>query len=303
MATPLSDSLLKTIAYFDLCDFAPTLLDIERWLLKTDKLHTLSDIKSALASHPKIASKEGFYFLRGREALVTLRKQKYSWTEQKWKRARRYIRFLACMPYVEGIWLVNSMGWENAKQQSDIDLLIVTTPGHIWSARFWTTAMMRLLRQRPHEQLQDRALCLSLYVSADSLNLQPYQLTQNDIHYQFWANQCSPLYDNGHYAQFVQQNAWLTEAFSSLKWTEKTERRTITLRRPERLLKYLLRLLCNEHLLEKIQWRILPQVLRSQANTDTHVVMNNSILKLHTNDTREQRQLQWEQHMQTLQHL
>lgn len=298
----LPDTLLKTLAYFDLCDYAPTLLDIERWLLKTDAHYSLAELQQALQTHPQIRHAEGLYFLRGRDGLVAARKHKYSLTEQKWKRTKRYVRLLAAMPYVEGVWLVNSMGWENAREQSDIDVLIVTTPGHIWSARFWTTTMMKLLRQRPHEQSQDRALCLSLYIASDSLNLKSYQLAESDIHYTFWVNQCSPLYDTGAYETFTRENSWLSETFAAVRWTEKTERRTINLSATEKCIKFALHLLCTERLLKKIQWRILPNALRSQANHDQRVVMNDHILKLHTNDTREQRQREWEQRITNLQH-
>ena len=297
----LKDAIIQTIAYFDLFEYAPTLLDIERWLLKTDESHTLSNIRRALKNDLRIQQCEGLYILRGREALTQTRKHKYTWTEQKWKRTKRYIRLLASMPYVEGIFLVNSMGWHNARQSSDIDLLIVTTPGHIWSARFWTTVAMKLLRQRPHEQANERALCLSLYVAADRLNLEPYRLSKADIHYTFWVNQCYPLYDSGQYTQFTHENGWIRDTFSNIRWASQSERRTITLSRVERMLQYVRRIACNEWLLKKIQLHILPEKLRTLANTDQRVVMNEHILKLHTNDTREQRQHDWAERVNTLQ--
>lgn len=296
----LHDAVLKTIAYLDLFDFAPTVLDVERWLLQTDESHTVSGIKGILETHPHIQHAEGFYFLKGRDKLVQIRKKKYNWTEQKWKRAHRYLRLLAAMPYVDGIWLVNSMGWENARQSSDIDLLIVVRPGHIWSTRFWTTAVMKLLRQRPHEQSNECAICLSLYISADTLNLQPYRLNEQDIHYAFWTNQCYPLYDNGFYKKFQEQNRWLKNIFSALRWSQTVERREIVLPPIGHMFKRIMQTLCNEWLLKKLQWSIMPYKLRSLANQDQRVVMNDHILKLHTNDTRKERQEEWEQRCREL---
>jgi hypothetical protein len=299
----LKTAVIKTLAYFDVFDYAPTLLDIDRWLLKTEVPHTLNDIKTILDADARVQNVEGFYVLSGRGQLAQLRKHKYTWTDEKWKRTQRYIRLLACMPYVESICLVNSMGWENARAASDIDVLIVATPGHIWSARFWTTALMKILRQRPHEQSQDRAVCLSLYVAADQLNLQPYRLGNDDIHYTVWVNQCYPVFDSGRYTQYTQENRWVDATFSHLRWSQGSERRAITLTRTQKILKRLLRLICNERLFKSIQWRIMPEGLRTLANTDQRVVMNEAILKLHTNDTREQRQEMWEQRVQQLEHL
>ncbi len=297
----LNHAVLKTLAYLDLFDFAPSLLELERWLLRTDEPHTATDIQHVLESDPHIHCAEGFYFLTDRDQLVALRKQKYRLSEEKWKRTRRYLRLVAVMPFVDGVWLINSMGWENARERSDVDLLIVARPGHIWSARLWTTAVMKLLRQRPHEQSEDRAICLSLYISADHLNLEPYRLQSGDIHYSFWVNQCYPLYDTGQYEKFQQHNAWLKKVFAQPRWPHTIERRMIRLTAAERAIKRLLELCSNEQLFKKIQWRILPNNLRAMANQDQRVVMNDTILKLHTNDRRQQKQQQWEERLRALQ--
>lgn len=319
----IADAAIHTLAYFDLFDYAPTLLDMHRWLLGTNDgprtagtstpQPSVADIARALAQDQRVQNVDGFYVLAGREHLAELRKRKYAWTEEKWKRTQRYIRLIASMPYVEGIGLVNSMAWSNARATSDIDLLIVTTPGHIWSARFWTTALMKLLRKRPHENAH-HALCLSLYVAADRLNLQPYRLNNADIHYTFWVNQCYPIFGGGNgddhgtewYADYIAQNAWVNDTFARTHWYGGSQRRAVTLSAPRKIAKRLLRGLCNERLLKMLQWRMMPKALRTAAangDQDRRVVINDHILKLHTNDTRVERQHAWQQRVRQLEQL
>ncbi len=289
----------ETILYFDLFDFAPNLLEIEKWLLAAGRTPgTLYQLKHEIDTLPQVSHEQGFYFLNGRNNLVQLRKQKYDFTEAKWKRAKPFLRLLSALPYVEAIWLANSMGWNNAKQSSDIDLIIVTTPGHIWTARFFTTALMKILRQRPHEQSMDKAICLSFYMSRDHLNVEPYKIGEEDIHYSFWSAQFYPIYDPENlYEQYKKENGWTNEIFSHLEWTAPTTRRTIHIGTVARIFKALLRALAPEKLLKNFQLRILPEQLREMANEDNRVVINDHILKLHTNDQRERQHEEWKRRL------
>lgn len=304
-------ALFRTITYLDLFDFAPTLLELEQWLVVPQHNNTaehlnqfqdnhspLSTLQRTLASDDRIAHAEGFYFLRGREQLIPLRKKKYNFTEEKWKHVRPYLRLLASLPHVRAIFLANAMGWSNARRDSDIDLTIVTTPAHIWTARLFTAGLMKLLRQRPGEQSPDRALCLSFYVDSGHLNLAPYRLHDHDVPFAFWVAQQYPVYDaeHLHHKLFEQNAAWLQQMFTHLQWPTSTPRRTITpylLLRPKKLF---LEWLPLERFSRWIQQRLMPTTITAHANKDTRVVINDYILKLHTNDRRQEQLSAWEQH-------
>lgn len=291
----VQQAVFQTILYLDMFAFAPTLLEIEKWLLKhDDPVPSLTQIQDICDDNPFIVQIQGFFILKGKEELVDFRKRKYNYTDQKWKRVKPYLHLLAIMPHVQAIWFVNSMGWNNARQKSDIDLLIVTTPGKIWSARFFTTALMKILRQRPHEQKEERAICLSLYVAADSFSMEPYKIGAEDIHFSFWASQFYPIYDNGQFQEYIASNSWLNNIFCNLTWIKQTPVRKIQISWAEKIIKKLLRVFCIEPVLKKIQTTIMPKQIKSMANIDNRVVINDHILKLHTNDARYELQQNWE---------
>ncbi len=289
-------AITATIQYFDTFDFAPTLLEVEKWLLKNESPSpTLAEIQHILDTNPAIKNKQGYYFLAGQEALVQTRKQKYDYTDQKWKHAKPFLNILALMPHVKAIWFSNSMGWGNAKKSSDIDLIIVTTPKRIWSARFFTTALMKILRQRPHEQQEEKALCLSFFMTDDHFNLQQYKIGPDDVHFTFWATQFYPVYDPENlFDTYKRNNAWINESFTNLHWTTTIQGRNITLGPIGRTIKKILELFSPESLLRKIQMRIMPDKIKNMANKDNRVVINDHILKLHTNDRRIEQQTLWE---------
>lgn len=300
---PLEQAILHTLIYFDLFDYAPTALEIDRWLLQfghadpRENAPTLSQIMQVLDTHPRIEACDGFYMLRGRNELARLRKQKYLWTDEKWKHARPFLRLLAMMPHVQAVWLANSVAWGNASKNSDTDVIIVTRPNRIWTARFFTTLCMRMLRQRPGEQTQAKAICLSFYMTADPLGLEPYKIGKNDIHFSFWVTQVYPLYDPRNiYARYRERNVWVRSVFANNPWLTPIPRRRIQIARLEQLFKYALELLPGERMLQRLQWRWLPNRLKTLAAAkDPRVVITNTLLKFHDNDNRATLQQQWEQ--------
>lgn len=309
LSDPLQHAVYSTVYYFSLFDFAPTLLEVERWLLRKEQLNnhtpTLAQIKNALDTHPRIDQTESFYYIldatnanKGVQ-LAQLRKQKYIYSDQKYRRAQQFLPLLAAMPFVEAIWLTNSVAWANAREQSDIDLFIVTTPGRIWTARFFTTLWMRLFRQRPHETAHSKALCLSFYITKDHLNLEPYKIAPFDIHFGFWATQFYALYERneqGHttHQQLAQANTWLNKQFQRTAYVHTIPRRRYQQTIFARRINQFLELLPLEQILKRFQQRIMPQVLRNPA-PESGVVISDHILKLHTNDNRKDIQKQWQQ--------
>jgi hypothetical protein len=296
-APTLTEAIYRTVVYFDLFDYAPTLLDIDKWLLRWDgpeAAPTVGRLQELLEADRRIATANGCYFLVGRSELARLRRLKYDFTHDKWRHARPYLWVLAHLPGVRGLWLTNSTAWGNASANSDLDVMVIAAPGRIWTARFFTTALLKLLRQRPEEQDPDRAICLSLYLSATNLNLAPYKIGSDDIHFAFWASQVYPLYDTGLYPEYQYENRWLNEVFANLKWTVPAGRFQIQVGRLGRGWRRLGELVSHERFLRALQQRWLPARLREMANQDNRVVMTDQILKLHTNDNRADRQSQWE---------
>lgn len=293
-----NDSLYATIVYLDLFDFAPTLLDLQKWLLRPQQfsaMPSLSEMEAMLAKDERIICVEGVCVLRGRESLIEVRKQKYNYTDAKWQHAKPFIRLLSFMPFVRGIWLCNSMGWNNARRLSDIDLVIIAEDRHVWTARFFTAALMKLLRQRPGEQHAAKALCLSMYISNTHLNIEDSRLSPTsiggDIYFDFWCTQLYPVIDRDDvYKRFCTENQWLSNTFADIAWTEPVPHRQLNWKSWQKNLQHVFELIAwpFEKILKYWQFRIMPQALRDLANQDTRVRLNDSVLKFHTHDTRQE---------------
>lgn len=301
--TPLHEALIKTVFYFDQCDFAPTLLELEKWMIETNNLPSVSlhEMMTTIERSDILTLHNGMVVRTGKKHLIQQRMDAYGYSEQKWKRVRPFLRLLSIMPGVEGIWLCNGMGWGNVKKTSDIDLCIVTTSNRIWTARFFTTLAMRLLKQRPGEIDQSKAICLSFYVNRDALDLGAYRIASDDVAFAFWALQMYPVYGNAAlFTHYQKENAyWLDEMFHHVVWTAQHPKRHISITRIERVAQRFFTRCAPEQWLKRWQKKHLPQKIATRANEDTCVVVSDDVLKLHTHDNRAEYLTQWKHTLAT----
>ena len=168
----LSQAVLETIRYFDVQDHCLTPLDISKYLLKTpdlpDRPFSIYEIIEALDILKDDVSKHsGFYFLKGREELVTKRLQNNVYATKRLKRMKRYLPFVRHIPYVKAVGVGGSEALNNSKEGSDIDLLVITDNNRIWLARLFVTTYFQLLGMRRYkDNIADR-FCLNHYLAEE----------------------------------------------------------------------------------------------------------------------------------------
>src|SRR3989338_3144476 len=85
---------------------------------------------------------DGFVVMPGREDLAWMRRRKEVWAWRKLKKARRWSRILARIPWVRMIAIGNALGYGNCANASDIDLVIITTPKRVWSVRLCVVTLL-----------------------------------------------------------------------------------------------------------------------------------------------------------------
>ena len=168
----LSQAVLETIRYFDVQDHCLTPLDISKYLLKTpglqDRPFSIYEIIEVLDILKDDVSKHsGFYFLKGREELVTKRLQNNFYATKRLKRMKRYLPFVRHIPYVKAVGVGGSEALNNSKEGSDIDLLVITDNNRIWLARLFVTTYFQLLGMRRYkDNIADR-FCLNHYLAEE----------------------------------------------------------------------------------------------------------------------------------------
>ena len=314
----LQENILKTIIWFDLFEYPLKLEEI--FLYLPDKVENLEFILNNLITENKIQKKQDFYFLFGRQEIVNIRKERRVESFKKIKRAKRAVKFLRNLPFVRAIFLCNVLGYLNAKEQDDIDFLIITEKNKIWTTRWFATGFFKILNLRPRpDKIKDK-FCFSFYLSLDNLNLENIKL-EDDPYLKYWLTGLLPLYDENNYLDKILNNNLWTGFFCNNKqqpchpelvsgfgvksrnefgmtsgpfgmtsgpfgMTKKIngDSRSIIKIFLEKIFKFVF----LEKIFRKIQLMIMPQILKSQMNKSGGVIINNKILKMHPYDKRKE---------------
>lgn len=297
MLSPLEQSILSALVYFDIFEYPLTLLEIHRWLLRTGesgsaRSYTLGEVRDCLFESEKLKTvirfKNGFFYLRGQEHKIRTRGQRLIISLPKYKRAQRVSRLLSWVPFIRFVAVCNSLSYGNAREESDIDLFIITKRGGIWWARLISLLVLKLLRLRVGQGGVKDKICLSFFADSEHLNLEAIKLGEADVYLPIWLATLYPLYDAGNYYQKLwQANSWVAKYLPG---------RTPVLPHPlrSRTSPPVVRLAVEALLLPfsfaaaALQRRAFPEEIKRLLNKDTRVRVEPGILKFHTNDRREE---------------
>lgn len=233
--TLLQKSILATIAYYDTLDYPLTSLEVFKYLVNPfhiagfywrgeaePKLFnsvelgrfsniTLANIRKILESKEFkkfIGEKNGFYFLKGKEEIIRTRIDRQKIADQKWKKAKKIIRWLQIIPYLKMVAVSGSLALNNTKKKSDFDLLIVVKNKRIWLTRFLITLLVQLMGKRRHKNFTRDRICLNHYITDKSLEIRFKSL----YNAQTYAHIIPALEIEPHiYGKFQKANNWIKD--------------------------------------------------------------------------------------------
>ena len=295
MLSPLEQSILAALVYFDIFEYPLTLLEIQRYLLALgdnaeNKQYALSAIWETLSSSPALGKairfKNGYYYLRGKDGNLRNRADKYFYSAPKYRRAVKVSRLLSYLPFVRLIAVCNSLSISAAGKGSDIDLFIVARGGGVWWARFLALAVLKLLRLRPAPNMAKDKICLSFFVDDNHLDLQTVRLGENDIYLAYWLAALYPLYEGGdYYGRLWRANTWLRAVLPQPRPALPLPGRWFS-RAPSFKLAVEAGLAPLAPLAAWVQRAIFPAAIKNMANLDSRVRIESGLLKFHTNDRR-----------------
>lgn len=132
---------------------------------------------------------------------------KNTYFEKRVRRLRGLGYLLQLAPFVRAVILTGSMSTGSDTLASDIDLLIITKPGRLYSARFFATFWAALTGHRRHPNDENPAgkFCLNYYLSSDSLDIKPHDARCANFH-----RHMLRIWDrNGEFEKIYRENFWL----------------------------------------------------------------------------------------------
>ncbi|PIT94177.1 hypothetical protein COU00_00300 [Candidatus Falkowbacteria bacterium CG10_big_fil_rev_8_21_14_0_10_43_11] len=298
----LEQAVLQTLAYFDVFNFPLTDWEIYKYLWVdnlADKKISYFQAREVLAHLPAVECQDGFYFLAGQSALISLRKQRQIIAREKYQRARRVAVLFSVWPFIKMIAVCNSLAYDNARAESDIDFFIIAKTGKTWTVRFLTTLILKILRLRPTKKTKQDKICVNFIISEGALNLEPL-LIAGDVYFKYWLKQLVPLYNQGDiFQKFIQANDFIGNSINSAVPALCRNQRKVEHGPLFKFIKIILEIISGgswtENLGKKIQLKMMPLNLKMQADKGTAVVMTDDVLKFHEQDRRAEYRDLWRQ--------
>lgn len=299
----LKGSIIKTLAYFDIFEHPLTKEELYRALWKGERVDFNDFVIALEASVDSGGTHEkwSYYFLPLHQKFVETRRRRTPIVEHKMAVARKGIRKLRWIPFVRTVFVCNTVAAGHPDPASDIDVFIVVRHGRLWLTRFLATVVLSLFGLRRHgKKITDR-ICLSFYVTDQALNLEPIALLPSDIYLVYWIAQLVPVYDPDHlYDEMQRVNQW-ARAYVAMPPSYDLLKRW---RVDDTKISYALK-----GIFEKMWEGRYGDLLESQAKgfqaarmkarenmrggASSHVIINDTMMKFHENDRREQYREEW----------
>jgi len=206
-----------TLAYADIFDYPLKASEIRRYLI-SDKKIDFKNFQKELSQSSKLADKQGdYFFLKGRKKIVAIRKQRENQGQKKLIIARRTTNWLKMIPTIKMIGVTGALAMNNAREDDDIDILIVTSKNRLWLTRFLVVLLTELVARRRHpndKETRDK-ICLNMFLDEKCLGVPE---KERDLFTAHEVCQLVPIYDrNGTYKKFLEKNLWVKKYLPNWK--------------------------------------------------------------------------------------
>src|SRR3989344_5004414 len=202
----LSSAILSVLAYHDIFDYPLESFEICDLLIKKKAGKILIERElERLRVMGKVSESDRYFFLKNRNKIARIRKLRIKHSQAKLKRAAFFAGLLKVIPSVKLVAVSGALSMRNSRRSDDIDLVIVTSKGLLWTTRFLANVfLLPFKRDTAGQQISDRA-CLNMFLDKSDLSIKDHNMyTAHEI------CQMKLLWDRDNtYSKFIRANSWI----------------------------------------------------------------------------------------------
>ncbi len=287
----LKESVFSTLAFFALYEVPVTFSRVHELLVKERATaEEVQMILNQLVADDRISQTGNLYSLKPWKASDYRDKQVE--ISKKWMRIDRYYFWLAILPFVRLVSVINSLSLGTADKDSDIDFFVVTSKNRLYFVRSIIIVLFRILGvYKTRTKIKDR-FCFGFFVTKDNLNFKNLLIKPEDPYFINWLANMRPVTDGRQYWELMQQNPWLAEElpnFNAMQRLTSIQKPNLFIRGIKLILEVILFIPAAllEPMLRKIHIDHTFKLAENHAVTST-TIANEKILKLHGHDVRSQ---------------
>jgi len=190
--------VFHTLAYADVFDYPLTASEVYRYLISTQA--SFEEVCRALSDASLFSQTGELFTLRGREDLVETRKRRAGVADRLWRKAARYGRIIAQLPFVRMVAVTGSLAMNNTDEGKDLDYMIVTAPEHLWMCRAVSLLVARVAK------LEGVSLCPNYLITTNAL-----ELKERSLYVAHELAQMVPLSGMEIYVEIRRLNHWIVD--------------------------------------------------------------------------------------------
>jgi len=285
----LDQAVLATLAFFALYELPLSVRRVHELLL--NQIATMQEVEQTLASlvaENKIIQAGSLYSIKSwNQAMYQANQAELM---KKWAKVDEHFNWLAVLPFVRNVSVINSLALGTADADSDIDFFVITKNNRLYFVRSMIIVLFRLLGiYKTRQKIKDK-FCFGFFATPKALSFKELMLQPSDPYFLFWFASMRPVLGGQAYWQLMQENQWLTEYFPNFRPMQ----RLSSAKSPSILIQAM------KFVLEVILWlpvALLEPLLRrihinhtfklAENNTaSSSTIANASMLKLHGYDVR-----------------
>lgn len=210
-----SCSILKTLAYADVFDYPLMEREIWKFLISEKKVSLEKIHKELEQSNLPVGSKREYFFLKGRNKVIEIRKIREKWSNEKLKIARRVSEWIKLVPWIKMVGVTGALAMKNSQENDDIDLFFITAKNRLWLSRGIVVTFLRLfgLYRRP-KKIKDM-ICPNMFLDEEHLAV-PQK--ERNLFVAHEVLQLFPLWEKkGTYHKFIEGNQWVQKYLANWK--------------------------------------------------------------------------------------
>ncbi|MDP2625005.1 MAG: hypothetical protein Q8P27_02350 [Candidatus Peregrinibacteria bacterium] len=300
-------AVLSTLAFFDLFEYPLTKEETIQYLFKIQP--DLHHVELTLNESNLIRHRGNYFQLAHDHDYIRIRHEREIISREYWKKIDKYRKLLAMTPYIQFVGVCNTLAYNNANENSDIDLFIVVKPGRLFLSRIILTFWMQIFGVRRHGNKIAGRFCLSFFTTSDNLNLESLRKGPLDIYLAYWVKTLKPIYgDPKIYHGLLEINEpWLKSMFAAPTQPQ-TDQLKPGSKKAERFKKWCEKMLdkrWGRKLEVKLgQWQLKRAREKRSAlgidEQDTAIIIRRDILKFHNVDKREVIYTEWIKKLQSM---
>jgi len=241
---PFHQAILRAICYADIFNYPLTRKEIYQNVLRHELFANTANTNITNKKARKISEKDcdrvlealveqkliidsGFqgdklFCLKGRGKIIRRREQSQTIQQKKMNLANKAAQTLAKIPTIQAVFITGSVAANNAKQQDDLDFMIVTKHNWLWTTRFFAVLLSKFLgvyrgadndinctKGKLRKQKQRDSWCLNIWLDEYALQIIPEKQNFYSAHEIVLAK---PLIDaHNLHQKYLLENAWVRE--------------------------------------------------------------------------------------------